>query len=678
MTLCVLLAFAAWAQPGGHWKERPPLQLPSPALGTAWVSPNQFEVHEKTTVDYVYRVGAGGMDEGDSLRIEDPVFHGIRFSKWSIMDTDPDLCEPLNPEGSSYSLVTASTTGAAELDLERSTDSPDIHEYAWTEVWVASGSLAEGDEIVVRFGDDADNPDCAMQTPDRTFHQVPWRVYEWVADQADYTLVAPVPYYDVLPREEPSGLLVSVPSYAVSSEPFRVKVAVLDDFGNPLLGWAGDLQVSDDYGGQLGALDGSRPAWLDLEAVAQPGVHRVTVYGEGGLVGVSNPVVISEQAPDRYLYWGDIHSHHGHSYEAEDGSWVDENVIYARDIVGLDVASESMKGQPIEIDGEQLWFDLVDNCLVYTDPGAFVSLLGWEWMGGIHGHHNIYYDACDGELGNLGVTNLAETDGLWAWMRDHQERTGVRGISVPHASMYTGFDWFRANAIDPEGDAEFRTAAEVYSAWGSSMAPDDTPGSVPSALAEGLKLGFIASSDNHVGWMGNGWWSEKNTLPGLAAFWAEELTAEAIFGALQGRATYGTNGPRIIADYWLEDGGTVVVAGGEHDDLGTVRWDAHGTDLIDEVRVMGVSVADGARSRELHVMPSLSMSIAGSYDLRSKDLDGSDEMAVWVEVEQVDGGLAWTSPIWVQRKGCGCSSVGSGGAVAWLALLVALGRRRCS
>jgi hypothetical protein len=618
--------------------EGPPPPNAQLASGAVYLSKDRFEVHTKDVVDYVYVVGSGGLEVGDGLRIEDPLFHGMRWSKWGATVLDASLCSALtNDQEASNSLVTVSTDGSATLSLGRNVDVQDIHEYAYTEVIVEGGALVEGDEIRVRYGDTSTDPTCAHQFPDRAMSQVRWAAYEQIGASA-WNEIEPAPTFEVQGKEA-TQVHVAAPSYLQVGEAFALKVAVLDRLGNAQPGWKGSLSVDGDSHAMAPQDEG----WHDFElSLTEPGVHRIEVDAGALGVALSNPIVVTEEAPERQLYWGDIHVHHGHSTPDGAGGRVNHNHTYARDVIGLQVVSESMKLPPIEIEGEELWTFLQEDCVTASSPDYLV-LLGFEWMGNLvganQGHHNLYFDACEVELTSHDeLGELAAEDGVYAWMEALESGTGVRSVAVPHATIYTGFNW-------TDQDARLRSAVEIYSEWGNSIDAEQ-PGSVQDALAKGFRMGFIAASDNHDGWMGNPF-SEKNARSGLAAFWAPELSREAIWEALQGKHTYGTTGSRILLDIALSDArGSVREGEIAVTDQPTLTWTAHGTDTLSRVRVLAVDQVGGGYAQELALFEPDAMDAEGSHTLTGWN---GDDLAVWVTVAQEDGEQAWSTPIYLTQ-----------------------------
>ncbi len=611
----------------------------APSTGMVSLEEDRFPVHTKVSVKLTYTAGED-LGPGDIIRVEEPLFHGMRWAKWGYLSTDPAGCTPLSEtEAASVGYVTATTSSGATLGVTHSEGGSDIHAYGTVDVTILDGGLPAGQSLTVSLG--VLDQDCGWQTANRAFTEVPIRVFELLGG-GEPALVEPVPTFSFVPEDAVSTLRAILPSTAVVGEELPLRVVELDRWGNV----AGDGQAT-----------------LETVRFDEPGVHRVEVR-RGDLTARSNPVQVTADPPERRIYWGDLHTHHGHDYtDAFTGEWIDENHAYARDVMGLDFASESVKSPSIELDWEAVWASEQRACREYT-TGSYVALLGLEWMGGQdQGHHNVYVDGC--ELDPAGGDWVGLEEDLWPYLEGIEAELGYAVVSIPHASSYTGYNW-RAR------DDRLRPVAEVYSEWGSSM-DEGLPGSVPEGLRAGNRLGLIASSDNHDGWLGNGL-AQKNAPGGLGAIVAEELTASALIAAMQERHTYATTGERILLQVEVEDGGVLYPAGSEwRGDDAVLRWTAAGTDSIDQVAVWMTS----ALSREDAVLWA-------SWSPETLDAEGevrlpwgSQTMIYWVELTQADGERAWSSPVWIQPpakaepRGCG-----SGGEAALLLLPLLLRRRR--
>lgn len=685
---------AAPSSPLEAW-DAPPAEgaLAGEPQGQASLSQDRFEVQSDVTVDWIYTVGAGGMDPGDGIRVEDPLLHGMRWSKYGASVLDPALCTPLTTDlrQASFSLVTGSTSGSASLGIERNTEDSELHDYGYTDLWIEDGRLEPGDTLRLRFGDTRRGEDCAHQVPDRAFEDVPWRGFEHGGD--GFMELGPSPRFSTTAIPDPALLWVASPSILGPDDPIELRVAVLDRLGNPIPDTGLDVSVEQAYGGAVEHLGDGHPGWLRISLDNPgPGVHRVAVEA-GALSAVSNPVLVLEDEPELRLYWGDLHTHHGHTRVLSDGSRVDENHAYGRDVLGWDLGCESMKLPPVELGGEALWADLQRACEADSEDGRYLAILGFEWMGETrgHGHHNVYFDDCQGILpSHEGITGLDEADGLLARVAAGELEHGFRAAVVPHASAFTGFQW---KAYDPE----HRVAAEVYSGWGNSLEADGR-GGVETAISLDHAMGFIAASDNHDGWLGNPL-SRLGAPGGIAAFLAPALTRADVFDALQARRTYASTGARIILDVQAELAGGPVPAGGVFVSDGPhLSWRAHGTDTISSIEIRGVAPGEHAEVHTLHREAPGTPDHEGSFAIEGWK---GRTWALWVRVEQDDGQVAWSSPTWFtavcSRDGAtdpdglcqgdtgqpaeeGCSGCRAGGgaplAGLFVSFLFALGRRR--
>lgn len=650
-----------------------PFALGGPSrLGYAFLSGTEFAVREKATIDYVYVVGEAGLDPGDQLRVEDPVLHGARWSLYGVPQLDPSRCTPWDPAHvGSTSLITVSTTGPATLRLDRVNEdgAPVADDHAgspavsvWSVVRVERGALRAGDEVVLTYGDTSLNPDCGHELPPRALRALEWPLE--VNVDGTWEPVTPTPTFSTLPLEEPARLWIVAPSQAEAGTPFKLRVAVLDAYGNAVESWRGTVTLGAEWGGASHTWTAEDRGVYDFfVTAAEPGIHRVAVTADFA-AGQSNPVRVHApgQAPARSVWWGDIHAHNGHSYLDADGSWVDDNVVYARDVVGLDFAAESMKAEPVQIRGEENWAILQDSCATQTVDGSFVYLLATEWMGGYTGtfdagHHNFYYDSCDAPiLSHLsertpdGLGDFGSGNGPYEWA-EARRLEGIETVIVPHATRYTGYHWGPASINN-----EWRTVAEVVSGWGISLDGVGEAGSIEDGLNSGQRMGFIGASDNHDGWMGN----DVGTVTvgnggqiGLTALLAPRLDRPSLFAALRDRYSYGTTGERILLDFSATDGDAALRSGGYYVARSpTFRVEVHGTDTVDAVHLLALETRETARVRFLTTWYPGVADFEGTWTW--SDWDGTDH-AVWAQVDQpprgvdLPGEYAWASPIWFTR-----------------------------
>lgn len=623
--------------------------LPEP-VGTVLMVPSTLEVHKKVTFEVVYVVGPGGLMEGDAVRVEDPVFHGMRWAKDGYLQTDPTACtgfaQPNDP--GSAGLVTVKTSAeTAEVNLIRDNESAGLFVTGNSTAFVTGGALVQGDTITFTFGDTTDNPDCGFQTLTRAMREIPLRVYEKL--RSDTFTEVEGPTFDFFTARAPRAVLVSAPSQALVGVPFTVIVAALDDLGNntPVFGDTVTIQ-----GQSYTFTRADEGVWSVEVTLTEPGITRIEAVTVKGSTWISNPVEVFDSAPPLSVYWGDLHTHHGHHYTDTAGQLIDLNHEYARDVVGLQVGCESQKSEPNVLDGEALWAHMQTVCDEWTEEGRYVAMLGFEWMGNVNspgqeGHHNVYYDRCDGPQADADTTGLTGGDlSLWAFIAETEATTGARSFSVPHASVYTGFNW-------RDRDDSYRPIAELFSEWGDSSRQNAGGSGVYDGLAAGSRMGFIAASDNHDGWLGNRF-AYKNTYGGLAAFVATDLSHEGIYDALTARSTYATTGIRPILRFGAEDGGAVPMGVEYVGDTPNFSWSYAAEQRITAVELLAMSVEGGGVMTTLASWRPESADAEGSFTWT--DWDKATTTAVWLHVVELGAEEAWSSPIWVTAD-CGGTNV---------------------
>ena len=290
---------------------------------------------------------------------------------------------------------------------------------------------------------------------------------------------------------------------------------------------------------------------------------------------------------DYQLYFGDLHNHNAVGYAR--GS-LERSFEIAREHLDFfaftghaqwhDMPTMPEGKQMKWVEGHQAhtkgWPRVCAMTREANRPEEFVALLGYEWHSSSCGDYCVLYPHDDGEL--LFADSIEE-------LAEKVRSSG--GILVPHHAAYAkgwrGIDWERL-------PADLCPVAEVFSEHGACV--DDrglhpmirhsnggrtTEGTIQHALQRGLRVGLIASSDDHFGYPGG--YGE-----GLAAVWAEELTREAIWEAIGARRCYAVTGDRIELEFRLNGRpmGSEVAADGERE----VAVRVEGMDEISQVEVL--------------------------------------------------------------------------------------------
>jgi hypothetical protein len=417
----------------------------------------------------------------------------------------------------------------------------------------------------------------------------------------------------------------------------RVTVAALDRFGNRAVGYAGTVRFSHE----AGVVDelpeyafrpedrGARAFTLRFREV---GFHTIRVVEEGGtLNAVSNPVrVRKRESREPYtLLWGDIHQHS----RLSDGTGDPEDLLlYARDVGNLDVASVTDHDyhgfRPLVL----AWREV---CRAHEEaylPGRFVTLLGYEWTSWTYGHRNVYFRGGEGPILSVADSSSNSPPELWATLPEGTALT----IAHHSGGGPAATDW----SVPPPPSRE--RLVEISSIHGNSECfgcekgiYSPVPGSfVQDALALGYRLGFIGGGDGHVGHPGE----TESPSGGLAGIYASDRTRDAVWEALEARRTFATSGERILLEVrlgtrWM---GEEIPASGLPERL-VFRVVARGTAPIESIELLenGTPAASLSGSGE---------TVEASLEARKR----SDGLSVYyVRVTQIDGGMAWSSPIWV-------------------------------
>lgn len=476
----------------------------------------------------IYTIGHHGVDDLGTILVTRRL-----ASDWGRPQFD-------TPSAANYTTVT--TNGQARL---RAWFDPTAYIRPWKAaivIRVYDGALAPGDQVVVDFGDGiGGSPGAqAQRFREETFE---FRIAVDSFGTGQFIELPNSPTLRVI-GGAPVRLRLMAPSQAGLEQPFAITVKAEDRWGNPADGYSAQLEIAAPALTPMAApisLSTAARGSLRVEGLrlTQPGIHRLCVSDPAtGLIAESNPIVVGA-SPDYPLFWGDIH---GQTEMAVGTGSVEEYFAYGRDVAGLDFIAHCANDFQIT---SAAYAETVEAVRHFHQPGRYVPFLAYEWSGNTPsgGDHNVYYLADDQPIHRSSHWQIADRsdeatdrypiDRLHTTMADRQDV-----LILPHiGGRRANLDFHRA---------DFGPVIEIQSVHGLFW------WFAEEALRRGLRVGFIAGSDDHTGRPGS-------TLPtsadihfgmrgGLIAAYAERLDRESLWEAIRARRVYGTTGERIIVN----------------------------------------------------------------------------------------------------------------------------------
>jgi hypothetical protein len=277
---------------------------------------------------------------------------------------------------------------------------------------------------------------------------------------------------------------------------------------------------------------------------------------------------------------------------------------------------------------------------LYYMPQRYVPMYGYERSVPFpNGHRNVIWR----ERGkpvlrispeeNQGKQNTGPI--LYPYLRE----TG--GIATSHTSAtQQGTDW-------RDNDPELEPVVEIYQGYDANYEEPGAPrawkpgqttaheankpeGYVWNAWAKGYKLGVQSSSD-HI-----------STHTSYACVLAEAFTREGIMDAIRKRHTYAAT-DNIVMDFRIANTAQgVAVMGDIADAAGAPKLSVH---VIGTAPVKTIDVIKN--NKYVHQLSPKRSDVQFEYLDQSIE---SGESYYYVRVEQTDGQLAWSSPIWIRHK----------------------------
>ncbi len=358
------------------------------------------------------------------------------------------------------------------------------------------------------------------------------------------------------------------------------------------------------------------------------------------------------------LYWGDLHRHTDFSRcRTTDDGCIIEHYRYAYDAAGLDYLATTDHTDAGKVYHPYEWWQTQKLVDMFHNPDYFLAFYAYEReQGWPYGHRNVIFLDRDGPViyiqrrnyaASQWATPLPPQDGarngeippwqLW----DLLQKSGMRVITMEHtAAGGMGTDW----SVYKQIDSRIETLVEIYQGSRNSYEAVGAPqpavahqggpmdfgkfnaGAYQNALRLGLKLGVFASSDH------------RSTNISFGGVYVKKFDRKGVFEAMDARRTIAAT-DKIFMEFSCN--GHMLGEVFETSDRPTLKVKVRGTAPIkavtiirNEVNIRRFTPDDGA-----------------NFDVTFTDEEPiTGENRYYVRVEQTDGNMGWTSPVWVTYR----------------------------
>ncbi len=471
-------------------------------------------------------------------------------------------------------------------------------------------------------------------------------------------------------------ITIICPSLVAIDEEFEILLRIEDQFKNLVKEFSDTIQLFElrDYEKKIHIVDvelnEENKGILRKEGLkfSTSGIYFIEGFYDN-LYFKSNPIICREKPIRRNLYWGFIHGHTLKSDGMRELNEYFENMLNA----GLDFGTCTEHDHLWET-SEKDFKEIKKMVKEYHKNGKFVSIFGYEygtWYSG-QGDICIYYYDDNLPIFSSDINKYNSIKKLIKNLKCYKDNILLIGHHTALRPGFRNWDYFN-NSIEK--------LVEIYSTWGNQEYPSDQGNPLPPrykffgygkyarkrgailerknsfvsvALGKGFKLGFTAGGDDHFGMYPSGSIDPDNGIypPGIMAIWAEKLTKESIWRALNSRRCYGTTGPRVIIEFFI-DGCFMgdIIELKEYPQLKfkrNIQFNITSPINIERIEIIRNNI----------VFKKISLNLY-SCNLKLIDTNNFDEIALnhIIEKEKFvfyylrlflsDNNLAWASPIWI-------------------------------
>ncbi|NKB72813.1 MAG: DUF3604 domain-containing protein [Candidatus Latescibacteria bacterium] len=430
------------------------------------------------------------------------------------------------------------------------------------------GQLQAGDQVELHCGPEWGAPTLAVKAAEFIM-----LAYNQTGDR--WERLADSPRVQIEPGPAVRMVVVG-PSQGVVGEMADVLVRLEDEWGNatpssealPELQLPAGITLAEEV-----RFRSEPPVYRARVRFEQAGRFTLGAEWAGGLQANANPLEVYAQAPERRLFWGDLHS--GQSDTGCGAGSLDEHFAYGRWAGGLQFATQQANDHYVR---QPDWQAVQEATQRAHEDGAFVAFLGCEWSPHTE------------EGGDRNVIWRGDQAKLYRSDRFYIESQPDPTPDAPTApqfhryiadqevllNLHVGGRPTNLGFHQPESEK----LAEIHSTHGTSE------WFFREALQRGYRVGVTAGADGVMTRPGAdhpGRRLMRNVRSGLTGVYARQLSREALWEAFAQRCCFATTGERITL--WSEVDGHPMGAECDIGDEAEISLEVTGTAALERVEI---------------------------------------------------------------------------------------------
>ncbi|TFG00577.1 MAG: hypothetical protein EU541_01835 [Promethearchaeota archaeon] len=470
------------------------------------------------------------------------------------------------------------------------------------------------------------------------------------------------------------------PSIIKKNELFRILVRVEDKYHNLIPHQLNNIKIlqvdintnSKSYlKEKLTIQTNDGVYWIDHLKFSEEGNFYIGIQYKGKIYRSNVIKCVSNQDEHPKLYWGFLHAHTNKSDGVRSIEAYFSNLIKA----GLDFGTSTEHDHLWETKNKD--FNEIKQIIERINKNdSLTSLFGYEygtWYSG-YGDICIYHRNNDLPILRSDINKYNSTRKLNKNLYPYKGKVLLIGHHTALRPGYRNWDYF---------DQQLEKLVEIYSTWGNQEYPYSEGNPIPprykffgygkyarkrgailgkkgcyvkDALKRGYKLGFTAGGDDHIGAFPSGPLDIDNGIypSGIMAIWSykDKLSKEELWNQLLTRKCYGTTGPRVIIQFWLDDffmGDIIMLEKNEHlEKKRTVKLSIISSNNIEKVELIRnneivLEQKIGKKEIKLNFTDKENFNnISLSHSIKEQDF-----LFYYPRIFLPELNMAWASPIWI-------------------------------